>query len=81
MNNDKLNELAIKAGLISVEDGKFTRTYLNYEEKKFAELIVQECIGIAHDHQFTQSHPSRITGCRGAGMVAYKISRQFGVEE
>jgi len=47
MNNDKLNELAIKAGLISEEDGKFTRTYLNYEEKKFAELIIRECAEIA----------------------------------
>jgi hypothetical protein len=67
MNNDKLNELAIKAGLISEEDGKFTRTYLNYEEKKFAELIVEECMSYMEDGDID--------------FAKFMIKKHFGVEQ
>jgi hypothetical protein len=79
MNNDKLNELAIKAGLISEEDGKFTRTYLNYEEKRFAELILQECFQACMNEG--ASYEEKAAGAYQSNLYVTAIKRHFGVEE
>jgi|LakMenEpi03Aug12_release.lakeMendotaPanAssembly.Ray.scaffolds.fasta_scaffold6186008_1 hypothetical protein len=44
--NEQIKNLAIKSGLL------FQRENLSYEEKKFAELIIQECARIARATQF-----------------------------
>ena len=41
--NELIDRIAQEAGLISDVEDKVTRTYLRYEEKRFAELIIQTC--------------------------------------
>jgi hypothetical protein len=77
MNNDKLNELAIKAGLISEEDGKFTRTYLHYEEKKFAELIILECATLVDAAFDIDEHSGEVVSYADGG----QLKEHFGIEE
>ena len=45
--NKRIEELAIEAKLISLEPNGFDQTNLSKAQKKFAELIVQECAYIA----------------------------------
>lgn len=42
--NERLMELGVLAGLIAEEHNGFDRTCLTRGEKRFAELIIQECI-------------------------------------
>ena len=44
--NEKLNELATQAELISEEYNGFDRVNLKPSEKKFAELIIKECLEV-----------------------------------
>jgi len=46
----KFLELAIRAGLVHREGDIFDKTYLRYEERHFAELIVQECLKLVDQH-------------------------------
>ena len=72
--NERIKELAIQAGFF-YEDYKDI-WYLEYhnetceeELKKFAELIVQECVGIADEYD-------------GVGStIVSRIKKHFGVEE
>ena len=45
----KIEELAVKARLITPEANGFDRTQLTPAEKRFAELIIKECANIATD--------------------------------
>lgn len=42
--NNRIRELAVQAGLISSESDEFDPTCLTISQKKFAELIIDECI-------------------------------------
>ena len=42
--NERIKELAVEAGIISAEYNGFDPTGLTKAQRKFAELIVQECI-------------------------------------
>jgi hypothetical protein len=64
--NERIKELAIKAGWS--EDIRYAPRAKEIE--KFAELIVQECVGVA-DH-------SNVTG---KSIVGERIKQHFGVEE
>jgi hypothetical protein len=59
--NEQIRELAIMSGLL------FQRDKLSYEEKKFAELIVFECIKLAV--------------FKGDATTGKAIKEHFGVEE
>ena len=41
---ERINELAIQAGLISADYNGFDRAGLTTTEKKFAELLIKECV-------------------------------------
>ena len=41
--NERIKELAVEAGIISAEYNGFDPTGLTKAQRKFAELIVQEC--------------------------------------
>jgi hypothetical protein len=41
--NERIKELAIEAGIISAEYNGFDPTGLTTSQRKFAELIIQEC--------------------------------------
>jgi hypothetical protein len=67
-----LNELAVKANLISAEANGFDRTSLTLAEKKFAELIITECAELSLDYKNTQHY---------TGWLDYRdeIRRHFGL--
>jgi hypothetical protein len=44
--NKLIKELAIKSGLIVGESNGFDRTMMTPAERRFADLIIQECIAI-----------------------------------
>ena len=76
--NERIKEFAFEARLITV-DG-ITRYALDYEfEKRFAELIVRECIECADmvgKNNLASGYPNST-----AHHVKQKIKEHFGVEE
>ena len=48
--------------------------------KKFAELIVEECLSIVKNREDELESAGLIEESNTVGVVAYRISRQFGVE-
>ena len=67
--NERIQQLAIEAKLIVSEYNGFDRTQLSTAHQTFAELIVNECIGVA-DH-------SNVTG---KSIVGERIKQHFGVK-
>ena len=70
--NERIKQLAVEAGIISAEYNGFDSTSLATSQKKFAELIVRECIEIAFDEA-----PSDESACD----ISQAIKQHFGVEE
>ena len=64
--NERIKELAVEAGIISAEYNGFDPTGLTKAQRKFAELIVRECI----DTAFHKGHPD-----------LEFLLKHFGVEE
>lgn len=50
-------------------------------QQKFAELIVQECLTIAKNWEDQLENADSLSESNAVGIVAYRIARQFGVEE
>ena len=48
--------------------------------KKFAELIVRECLSIVKNREDELESAGLIEESNTVGVVAYRISRQFGVK-
>ena len=48
---------------------------------KFAELLIKECIDIAKNWEDELENFDLIEESNAVGIVAYRISRQFGVKE
>jgi len=74
--NERIKELAREAGLL-VHNPTGVPTKLN----KFAELIVKECLKIAKTREDEFESAGLLEESNAVGNVAYRISRQFGVEE
>ena len=79
--NQRLKLLAEQAGFDLYEDGNFYSSppgqWINQEICQFAELIVQECVGVVEGGSFLHDQaPTAIFAreCSGA------IKRHFGVE-
>jgi len=72
--NKRIQALAKEAGFI--DRGSNHTAYMNFDHEKFAELIVRECMEVAHP---------RLTdvGEWAAGMrlVQKRLEQHFGVEE
>jgi hypothetical protein len=84
--NERIKELAEQAGLTSAEYNGFDRMDLTPSEKKFAELIVRECL-----NQFQDPSPPKISNEEHQKLVdatymlavnfsVAKIKKHFGVE-
>lgn len=71
--NERIKELAIKAGLLSADYNGFDSNRLTKSEEKFAELIVRECAELVKD--FYQEDEFT---CYNAKT---EIKKHFGVEE
>jgi hypothetical protein len=67
--NERIQELEKQCWSHRV-DGALVDGQLHFDADKFAELIVQECVGVA-DH-------SNVTG---KSIVGERIKQHFGVEE
>ena len=65
--NERIKELAIEAGVISAEYNGFDPTGLTTAQRKFAELIIAECIA-AHEDDY------------GADIIGDVLKKHFGVE-
>jgi len=50
-------------------------------DEKFAELIVKECMGISKTWEDQLEKSKQLSESNAVGIVTYRISRQFGVEE
>ena len=74
--NERIKQLAVEAGIISAEYNGFDSTGLTKAQRKFAELIVKECLKIVE--------PDRTSGdewCLTLDETAQSIRQHFGVEE
>ena len=65
--NERIKQLLIQSEVFN-KDGTVLKDVTGYELKKFAELIVKECIGVA-DH-------SNVTG---KSIIGERIKQHFGV--
>ena len=50
-------------------------------QTKFAELIVRECLNIAKNREDELENANLLKESNAVGIVAYRIARQFGVNE
>jgi hypothetical protein len=53
---------------------------LHFDNEKFAELIVRECLTIAKNREDEFESAGLLEQSNAVGNVAYRISRQFGVK-
>ncbi len=77
--NERIKELAVKAGLIVSEPNGFDRTSLSKSQQKFAELIVKECMNIARNvGNISEPDDWALDRCYE---IEQRIQDRFGVEE
>jgi len=78
----RIKEIAVDAGMISSEANGFDRTSLLQKEKKFAELIVRECMTqIQQVREIKAGHAEYTQGFDDGMFVAIStIEDHFGVE-
>ena len=80
--NERIEELWSQAG--GHYDKGNQHTWPKYDidnPEKFAELIIAECIGIAKNWEDELESADLIEESNAAGIVAYRIARQFGIKE
>jgi hypothetical protein len=75
MMNERIRELAEQATSYNNSDGWL------FDREKFAQLIVQECLDIAKNWDDQLVNAKLVKESNAVGIVAYRIARQFGVEE
>jgi len=73
--NKRITELAVEAGMIVGEYNGFDMTRLMPKERRFAELIVRECVAQCEKNA---EHPYLGPGSK---LSAFNIREHFGVEE
>lgn len=74
--NERIKELAIKAGAICIHREPKNRALVGYDNiEKFAELIVTECA------MFVVVELEGQVGSRIADATANKLEKHFGIEE
>jgi hypothetical protein len=80
--NERIKELSKEAGLVA--DATYAKApdaiWLKEYNKKFAELIVGECLKIAKNREDELESAGLLEESNAVGIVAYRISRQFGVK-
>lgn len=84
--NERIRELAEQAGFTANDEQKVFLQVYEQELKKFAELIVRECIARVEGCavEFDDNHPNDqfIAGYnKGVSKTASQVKQHFGVEE
>lgn len=92
MMNNRIRELAVQAGLISSESYEFDQSDLSTAQKKFAELIVENCIMQCRREWYDlnnaeqkENETARDIGLRvgrknGVLKIISRINQHFGIE-
>lgn len=79
--NEKIRELAIQSGMSLYNNSdEFFGRQDNFDFRKFANLIVKECIDLCDEIEDDYLKDGYIATAIGAAACAYKISAHFGVE-
>jgi hypothetical protein len=78
--NERIRELALQASHQSPDGYAVTIPYSKDFAKKFAELIVAECLAIAKNREDELESAGLLDESNAVGNVSYRISRQFGVK-
>lgn len=74
--NEQLRELWEEAtGSTWPHPGKFTAGEYDYQLEKFAEMIIQECLGIVNRHEYSYHEADPLWE------TAQLIKQRFGIEE
>jgi hypothetical protein len=79
--NERIKQLAEQATSIQGPTPYNPLTFEVFDREKFAELIVQECLNIAKNWDEQLVNANLVKESNAVGIVAYRIARQFGVEE
>jgi cytochrome c556 len=75
MMNERIRELAARAGMIKDEYNGFDRNKLTQAEQKFAELIVRECMSLIK----ADPEDGDAINCI-SNLAIMKLEKYFGVE-
>jgi len=81
--NQRIRELMDEAIEFRLDpDSKHYEAQVSPEElEMFAELIVRDCLNIAKNWDDQLVNANLVKESNAVGIVAYRIARQFGVEE
>ena len=82
--NDRIRELAEQAEIYAEQNTEHWKPGPDWDElfrEKFAELIVRDCLNIAKNWDDQLVSAKLVKESNAVGIVAYRIARQFGVEE
>jgi hemerythrin len=77
--NTRIRKLAQDAGIKMAHDDTLALGYLDTAHKKFAELIINECIGVIHK-EHDQGVNRHDDYCLALYEVYREIKQHFGVE-
>ena len=72
--NERIKELAEQAGFI--DNGTNHTAYMSFDHEKFAELIVRECVEVAHPKLTDVGEWAAVMR-----LVQKRLKQHFGVEE
>ena len=81
--NERIDQLWSKALDQAVPEtySQLSHSQVLKVKQVFAELIVRECLGIAKNWDDQLVNAKLVKESNAVGIVAYRIARQFGVEE
>ena len=79
--NERIKQLAEQATSIQGPTPYNPLTFEVFDKEKFAELIVRDCLNIAKNWDDQLVYAKLVKESNAVGIVAYRIARQFGVEE
>ena len=79
--NERIRQLAEQATSTQGPTPYNPLTFEVFDREKFAELIVRDCLNIAKNWDDQLVSAKLVKESNAVGIVAYRIARQFGVEE
>jgi len=79
--NERIKQLAKQATSIQGPTPYNPLTFEVFDKEKFAQLIVRDCMDIAKNWDDQLVSAKLVKESNAVGIVAYRIARQFGVEE
>jgi hypothetical protein len=76
--NERIEEFAKDCKILGEKE--FAGKGVGFNYKKFAELIVGECLAIAKNREDELESAGLLSESNAVGNVSYRIARQFGVK-